>query len=348
MRLSRLIAIAVAAAAAVCACAGAAPPGGRVVALSANPAASSNPISGLLLATRAGARGTFASYTWSTLEPARGKYALGDLAGLRDVGQSLHLRVLLGIQVLNTTVNEVPRDLRARAFDAPETKRRFRRLLVAIRPYLNRNVEYLSIGNEVDVYLSAHPDAWTAYARFYRYAAAQAHALAPWLKVGATTTFDGGARYSRQVKRLNAPSDVEIVTYYPLGERFTVRPPDSPLTDFRALLRLAGGRPLVLQEVGYPSARRLNSSPAKQAAFVRAVYRAWANAGGRIPFLNFFLLHDLTRASCEQLGSYYGLRDENFLAYLCSLGLRRANGVPKPAWRAFVDGAARIARAAEP
>jgi hypothetical protein len=318
--------------------------GARVLALSANAAATSrDPFSGIRLALRAGIRGAFLSDTWSTLERTSGKYSFGDLNGLGYLGDKLHLTLLLGIQVLNTTANEAPRDLQSVPFDSPALMNRFRRLLVAVRPYLNRHVEYLSIGNEVDVYLSAHPAQWDAYTRFYRSAVAEAHALAPWIKVGVTTTFDGLTSDAPRIRRLNSASDVQIMTYYPLGAHFAVRSPTSPLVDFRTMLSFTRGRPLVLQEVGYPSARRLNSSPTKQARFVRAVYRAWAQAGSRIPFLNFFLLHDLTRPTCEQLGRYYGLSDENFLAYLCSLGLRRADGSPKPAWTAFVDGAARVA-----
>jgi hypothetical protein len=66
--------------------------------------------------------------------------------------------LLLGIQVLNTTGGDAAGSpdgrLRSPAMIDP-----FHRLLVAIRPYLNRNVKYLSIGNEVDVYLSLQPEA---------------------------------------------------------------------------------------------------------------------------------------------------------------------------------------------
>lgn len=342
----RAAAIVMAAAAIACAASvfAAAPPAGRVLALSANPAATSaDPLSGITLATRVGVHGTFVSYTWSSLEQASGGYTLDDLrGGLVYLGGTLRLKLLLGIQVLNTTAKETPGSLQGAAFDSPAMMLRFRRLLAAIRPYLNRNVEYLSIGNEVDVYLAAHPAEWDAYTRFYRFAVTQAHALAPWIKVGVTTTFDAATREARLVDRLNRTSDVEILTYYPLGDHFAVRAPTSPLADFPTMLRLSGRRPLVLQEVGYPSAQRLHSSPTRQATFVRAVYRAWGRAGSRVPFLNFFLLHDFTRPMCEQLGTYYGARDENFLAYLCSLGLRQTDGRQKPAWTAFIDGAARV------
>lgn len=66
---------------------------------------------------------------------------------------------------------------------------------------------------------------------------------------------------------------------------------------------------------------------------------AWRRAGVRIPFLNWFALHDFTTAMCQQFGTYYGLPgDANFKAYLCSLGLRRVDGSPKLAWQAMMDG----------
>ena len=94
----------------------------------------------------------------------------------------------------------------------------------------------------------------------------------------------------------------------PLGANFRPRDPGSPTADIPRLVAAAAGKPVVLQEVGYPSAALLGSSERAQAEFVARVFGAWrAQGGGRIPFLN------------------------------CSLGLRQANGTPKAAWRTFAD-----------
>jgi hypothetical protein len=107
------------------------------------------------------------------------------------------------------------------------------------------------------------------------------------------------------------------------------------------MVTLARGKPLILQEVGYPSSAMLNSSEQKQAEFVANVFTAWQAAGDRIPFLSSFALHDFSPQICEDLAKYYDLPDdENFKAYLCSLGLRRANGTPKLARQSPVDSAA--------
>jgi len=60
----------------------------------------------------------------------------------------------------------------------------------------------------------------------------------------------------------------------------------------------------------------------------------------RMPFVNLFLLHDFTTEECDAFGDYYGIpNNAQFEAYLCTLGLRLADGTPRPAWQAVVDAA---------
>ena len=51
------------------------------------------------------------------------------------------------------------------------------------------------------------------------------HAVAPWVKVGVTVTYDGAVGQKGQVADLNSRSDIFILTYYPLGPRFIPRVP---------------------------------------------------------------------------------------------------------------------------
>ncbi len=294
------------------------------------------------LTYRAGARGNFVSWSWKSLEPSPGRFNLAEVKdGLSYLGNARGFDLLVGLQVINTTAKETPSDLANTPFDAQTMKQRFHAFVDALRPYLNRRVKYLSIGNEVDVFLSTHPHEWAAYKAFYDDGIAYVRAVAPWIKVGATVTYDSALEdRGHQVADLNGRSDVYILTYYPLGTRFIPRNSDSPLADILKMVDLAKGRPLILQEVGYPSSAVLSSSERKQAQFVTNVFTAWKANGNRIPFLNFFLLHDMLPQMCEELAKYYGLpHDPNFQAFLCSLGLRRADGRPKLAWTSLVNGA---------
>ncbi len=288
-----------------------------------------------------GVNGNAFTEKWSTLEPASGINVNAFIDGLNSFEDFYPDTVLLGIQTINTTAKETPADLQAVAFDDPQMLQRFEALIDALLARLDYPVRYLSIGNEVDVYLGNHPQEWAAYTAFYAGAVAYVHQVAPSIQVGVTVTYGGLRDHADEVMRLNQSSDVLIVTYYPLGEAFTADDPDAPLTDFPNMIEIADGLPVVLQEVGYPSAALLDSSEAEQAQFIHSVFAAWRNAGDAIPFLDFFLLHDLTEQICSDLESYYGLSHPNFHAYLCTLGLRQADGTPKLAWEAFAEEAKR-------
>jgi hypothetical protein len=293
------------------------------------------------LAYQVGARGMHLSDKWSDLEPSAGSYRLDDFSKGIEYLSLRGFTIQLALQIVNTTAKETPPDLLPMSFNSKKMKDRFHAFFDALLPHLSRNVEYLSIGNEVDVYLAAH-DEWIAYKEFYEDVAAYIHNVASWIKVGVTCTFGGATSGSAgQVAALNESSDVYMLTYYPLTAGFMVQEPTVPLTDIAKMVALAKGRPLILQEVGYPTSALLGSSEQKQADFIANVYEAWHAAGGHIPFLNFFLMHDFTPAMCDGFEMYYGLpHNRNFYEFLCTLGLRRADGTTKRGWQVFVDGAA--------
>jgi hypothetical protein len=220
-------------------------------------------------------------------------------------------------------------------------KARFHALLDALTPQLPASVVYLSVGNEVDDYLAGHPDEWSSYKNFFEDAMTYIHQKTPWVKVGVTVTFDGAlGPQTSNVANLTGNSDVLVFTYYPLGPNYHPRDPQSPAIDFPRMLALAGQRPVILQEVGYPSSLTLGSSESQQAEFVSSVFQSWGLAGSGIPFLNYFLLHDVTDSACDQFATYYGApSDQSLHQFLCSVGLREADGTPKLGWQAFVDSA---------
>lgn len=289
------------------------------------------------LADNAGVNGNFFSNKWSEMEPSAGDFQLDDMTnGIAFFQNTYDYQFLIGIQVLNTTDKETPPDLLDVPFDDPLMLERFKALFDALLPHLTENVRYLSLGNEVDVYLEAQGE-WDAYKIFYDGAVAYVHQAAPWIEVGVTATYGGALEHPESIRRLNQASDILILTYYPLGAAFTADDPAAPLADFPRMVELASGLPVILQEVGYPSADLLNSSDAEQVEFVQHVFEAWAGAGDSIPFLNYFLMGDLSEQICTDLEGYYGLSHPNFHAFLCSLGLRYADGTPKAAWQTFVD-----------
>jgi hypothetical protein len=75
-------------------------------------------------------------------------------------------------------------------FDSPKMIARFHALIDALAPIIDGHFLYMSIGNEVDVYL-ANKHEWAAYKTFYDDAVVYVHQKLPGIKVGVTVTFDG-------------------------------------------------------------------------------------------------------------------------------------------------------------
>jgi hypothetical protein len=232
------------------------------------------------------------------------------------------------------------------AFDDAVVRRRFRDLLGRIVGSNAGGIRYLSIGNEVDLYLGNHTPEIAAYTAFFQDAAQAARALDPAIQVGVTGTGAGALGAGQTLLRdLNdAASDVVILTYYPVepdqAGNVSVRDPSVVSGDFQRLLAFAGTKPIVLQEAGFPASGDNGSSTALQAEFMRQLFVAWRAAGGRIPFLNIFLLHDFPSLVCDELLAYYGLSSSGSLkSALCSLGLRTVDGTPRPAWESVLDEA---------
>jgi hypothetical protein len=292
------------------------------------------PAQAFALFTSAGANGLEAPQPWSVLEPAPGHFRLGDVSSLVAGIRSTPATSLMFIPAaIETTQRSVPAGLR----HAPWASRRmigaYRRLIDRAAVHLSRQVRFISIANEADVYLSSHPRQTAGFIRFAQTEIRELRRRVPGAKVGVTVTFSGLISAHPQIaRRLARLGNATILTYYPLGAGYRPRSPRSPTADIPTMVRLARGRPLVIQEAGYPSARTLHSSPARQATFVKAVFAAWNRHPRAIPFLSFYTLFDAPARDCATAGRVPSL------AFLCSLGLHDRDGRPKPAWPAFTTG----------
>ena len=298
------------------------------------------------LARGLGIRAAYRPSGWDTLEPVPGRYDVSRFAdGIRHLAER-GFAVMVTLQVIDTLRRRVPADLADVPFDAPEMQERFRALFDALLPGLTSSVRFLSIGNEVDPYLH-HNGGWVAYKTFLDRATAHVHARAPWIRVGATCTFIGAVSASvLGVAFLNQATDVYAITYYPFAAPFdgsySLSGPEAPRADFPRLLALAGSKPVVLQEVGYP-ASDLFGSEERQADFVHHVFAAWQATGRRIPFLSFFQLHDFPVEVCDVAGEYYSETNADVIReFVSTLGLRRRDGTPRLAWQALAEHARRF------
>ena len=286
----------------------------------------------------AGARGFYAAYRWSELEPQPGQFALADVVNGLNVARSLGFtRVFLSIHVINTTNKETPSDLLGVAWDDPVMQDRFRALLDQVLPLLGNEVLWLGIGNEVDAWLGPPRNEWAEYQTFFSQARAYVRAAKPTMQVGVATILDGArGPWRTEVQALNAVADVAIFTYYGNDNAFQALPPSAATQALNDMVSLAAGKPVVVQEFGQSSSAVNAGSESLQAQFIEQGLATWSAIGATaMPFFSVFALHDFPPALCDQLLVYYGTGPNTpFREYLCYLGLRRQGGAEKPAMAA--------------
>jgi hypothetical protein len=280
--------------------------------------------------------GMYVSVRWNELEPEKGKFNTKPIDdAVRGLG-GLGFTLAVTVQTLDTNNRVVPSDLMEKPFDSPDMQQRFESLIKMIVPRLSDKVRWLMLGNEVDVYLAEHPSELEAYAAFVERGRRTAKDLKPGLPIGVTCTFDGARARLASFHRLNRETDVVTLTYYPLGPDFGVRPLSKVPDEVAQMVKMAGVKPLLIQEAGYPADPTLGSSEEKQAGFVDAMFNAVKVHEERIALVNFFLLIDFSDSMLDTLLKYYRLPNARFRAFLATLGLARKNGTPRKSYDVFM------------
>jgi len=298
----------------------------------------------------AGARGAQTAAPWSSLDPTGTGTNTYDLTmitnpyfGLNALAGYGFTSILINIPIVALGSRTMPSTLAALPFDDSAVKDRYHALIDQVLPYLNSSVQYVSLGNEVDTYFSTHASELPNFKALIEDARAYLQSQKPTIKVGVTTTFDGATlTQAANVASLNANMDVIILTYYPTNSStFVPRNPSTVATDMAAMISIAGSKPLVLQEWGYPSSTVLSSSQQKQADFIANTFTTWRQYGsGRIPFISFFKRRDWNDAQCQtSSGQATG---QPFYEFLCSLGLLNNIGTQKAAYASLLAGISTI------
>jgi hypothetical protein len=137
---------------------------------------------------------------------------------------------------------------------------------------------------------------------------------------------------------LNKELDFLALTYSPLNGDFSVQPPSAVPNDIEKMKRFASGRPIVLQEIAYPSSPVVNSSEEQQAEFYRIAFSELDKNSSQFEAVNWMLLADLSDTATKQFSQFYGLKGATkFEATLQTLGVFDTNGKPKKSWFIFRD-----------
>ncbi len=283
-----------------------------------------------------GARGAQTAAPWGSLNPTGTTYDLATISnpyfGLSKLSSYGYETIFLNIPIIAVGSRSMPADIATLSFSDPMVRARFHALIDVIKDQINNQVKYIALGNEVDTYFSTHAAEWSAYKSLVEDAKTYLKAIKPNVIVGVTTTFDGAtSKFISQVKDLNANMDAVMLTYYPITSGFIPREPSTVAGDVVKMVDAGGGKPLVLQEWGYPSSTSLGSSEAKQAEFIyNSLVELEKQGVSKFPYVSFFKHRDWNESHVQAItGQKSG---QAFFEFMSSLGMKKNDGSSKAAF----------------
>lgn len=282
---------------------------------------------------------------WGMVEKSRGKYdwAVPDyiLGKFDDYG----FEPVVVIPIIFTTKLDVmPQDVSFTRFSDPAFVERFvqfTRTLTKRYP----QIQYLIVGNEIDVYLCTHPDAVEDFGRLV-----EAVADACTITVGTEVAIHSVVQtHCETLIQKALTGDMVFYTFYPMSGEFSFAgDPQKTETYFDAMENLAKGRKIAVVETSWSSSPSLESSEEKQAEYVRELFSILKERREKIEFLMWITLHDSTPEECRKSAEFFvkGVQDDvlqntevmnRFSAFMCFLGLRQVDGTPKKAWYEWME-----------
>ena len=282
---------------------------------------------------------------WRYFESEPGQYQdpNGLLQAISFYGEQ-GIQVGLSLATINTVQRTDPAYLQDKSFDDPAYIAAFTQMLDWVLEHMATNVSlaYISVGNEVDIYLSS--EEWAPYQTFVREAVGHIHEAKPGVVAGVKVTVMDGllSEKQEQVVKLIALSDVAMLNYYPLDKQFHVLDKETVAEHLSQITKLVD-KTIYFTEAGYPSGDiHCQSSEAKQAAFYHTFFDLWDQYASQISLANLVWLHDAAPEQVAAWQVYYGLSDPAFVEYLGTLGVRTHEHTDKAAWQQIqVDAQAR-------
>lgn len=278
-------------------------------------------------------------YPWAE----SGKDAFGDrLKKLKQQGYS----ICVTLKNVEDDKKRMPFYLEGRPFDDPRVLERWVAFLRGFLAQYGDAIDYLNFGQKVNGYFGKYGGEWPAFVKFVAAGAYVVRKENPKVSVGVVLKdTDDPAKYWRDL----GPACTHLALAYTAPCSVLKKQPTSLALDprqsvffartFDALMRQAGGRKLLLTEVGCATHPSLDSSPETQAQFITALFAWLRQAEGRVAAVSYVgdkdWPYEATKAALKQMFGDEILRFRGVIRLLTSQGLRDEEGKKKPGYAAF-------------
>lgn len=338
-------------------CVPVAPAGSRILAMEVNPPTSLDYAAEVDVASGIGVHVVPITLPWSALERAAPDAGTSEIdpslfVDLSAVYSSRPISLLVSIPLVDTAAVLAPPDLAPQltagtlAFDDATVISRYEKVVDVMFATFGSSVKlaYFLVANEENLYLASKPNSqWTALSSFYAAIKSYVATKNATVTVGMNLSF-GGLLDSTQKAKLTTlfSSSPDVFVSYYLGDNgFGSVSSTTVPADIDTMIAFAGTRPLVLKELGYATGTT-GHDPAGQVSFITDLFQAWDAHASQIPMATISRMYDGNISDCTAQAQSYGQgSNQDFIQFLCTLGVRQIDDTPKPAWARLTDAASR-------
>lgn len=252
--------------------------------------------------------------------------------------------------IIHTSViGKLPNDIKFTSWKDEKLKKRFTNFILKYLERYDKKLNYIQIGNEIDIYFNNHKDELDDYVEFYKHIYNKIKEKYPDLMVGTVFAYHEIKANNNQdiYNRLNI-GDFDSFTLYIYDKDFNFnKDPDTYLTYLKEIETLTKNRKYSIEEIGWNTHNNLQSNQQKQAQTVNIFFNYLKDAPNRLEYMMWFMLHDWNKTEATlQAGSFFE-KDDNtinnskfmdpFVDFLTYLGLIKKDGTPKLGWYVFAN-----------
>jgi hypothetical protein len=200
--------------------------------------------------------------------------------------------------------------------------------------------DYYFVGGEVDIYLDNHRDEIPAFQEVLSQTYREVKKASPQTIVGLVVTYHYARDYDALdiIQTLAPECDILGYTVHPHLENFSYRDISRGLEYLNEVSEVVPDKPFAIIETCWSSSPLLESSEELQAEFVHDFF-SFVDSGGA-EFVIWFSLND--QCDCSEAARTHlephpeVMEDEEYVRFfeefMCSPGLKYADGSPKKAW----------------
>lgn len=274
---------------------------------------------------------------WGSVEPSLGNYEWAFLDYVTEKTKQQDFKFSLSLEIAQIADNpNYPKEINFTKFDEPDFLNRFKSFTRALVSRYKGKIDYLWIGQEVDVYLYNHPEQKEPMIKLFREFEKEAKSIDPAIKVG----FVGAYHLAKEIgnikvlQELAQEGDVVAFTVYP-EENSDIRNPSQTQNYFEEMMTLFPTKKIAIHETAWSSGGPKGNKN-KQAEYAKELSNIIDKHKDRFEFLSWYLLHDFSEEDNLAAAAEYGVEgSKELLDWHGSLGLLKNNGNEKAAWKTW-------------